>query len=118
MEASTAYGASALKVRGKLLACEPRNRSAESGSLAVCVDRGDRVHLIAEAPEAYYVTDHYVDYDMVLVRLAAIDADVLDDLLRMAHRFVTRKTPRSAASGKRPTPGSKKPNKTGEDHPR
>src|SRR5580693_3909700 len=35
VEASTAYGAPALKVHGKLLACVPAHRSAEPNSLAV-----------------------------------------------------------------------------------
>jgi hypothetical protein len=35
VEESTAYGIPALKVRGKLLACLPANRSAEPASLVV-----------------------------------------------------------------------------------
>jgi hypothetical protein len=50
---STAYGSPALKVRGKLLACVPTHRSAEPGSLVVCVDFADRAALLAEAPDVY-----------------------------------------------------------------
>ena len=63
---STMYGAPALKVQGKLLACIPSHRSAEPGSLVVCVDFADRAALLAEAPDAYYVTDHYIGYASVL----------------------------------------------------
>lgn len=88
---STAYGSPALKVGGQLMACVPTNKSAEPGSLMFRMDRKDRPALLAEAPELYYVTDHYVDYDAVLVRLERLKPEVLHDLLAMAHRFVTRK---------------------------
>ena len=90
VEEGTAYGSPALKVRGKLLACIPTHRTAEPGSLAVRVDFGDRAELVAAAPHIYYVPDHYVEYNAVLVRMARIDAAVLRDLLKMAYRFVTR----------------------------
>jgi hypothetical protein len=89
VEPSTAYGAPALKVRGKLLACEPTHRSAEPGSLAVRVGFDDRAELLAAAPDVYYVTDHYLNYSAVLVRLSRVTPDVLRDLLGMAHKFVT-----------------------------
>jgi len=89
VEESTAYGAPALKVRGKLLACVPTHRSAESGSLAVRVGFDDRAELLAAAPDVYYVTDHYLGYSAVLVRLSRVRPDVLRDLLGMAHKFVT-----------------------------
>jgi hypothetical protein len=91
VEESTAYGAPALKVRGKLLACVPVNREAEPDSLLVRVDLDDRAELIAADPAVYYTTDHYAAYPSVLVRLPLIHPDSLRDLLRMAHKFVTRK---------------------------
>ena len=93
---STAYGSPALKVGGQLMACVPINKSAEPGSLMVRVDRNDRQALLAEAPELYYVTDHYLPYDAVLVRLERLNRDLLRDLLAMAHRFVTKKKARRA----------------------
>jgi hypothetical protein len=89
VEESTAYGAPALKVRGKLLACVPTHRSAEPGSLAVRVDFDDRAELLAADPDVSYVTDHYLNYTAVLVRLSRVTPDVLRDLLGMAHKFVT-----------------------------
>jgi hypothetical protein len=98
VEESTAYGFPALKVHGKLLACIPANRSAEPDSLAVRVDFDDRAELLAADPDVYYVTDHYVGYSAVLVRLSCVNPDVLRDLLGMAYKFVTRKpAPRSPA---------------------
>jgi hypothetical protein len=89
VEARTAYGAPALKVRGKLMACVPTHRSAEPGSLVVRIGFDDRAELLAAAPDVYYVTDHYVGYSGVLVRLSRITPDVLRDLLGMAYKFVT-----------------------------
>ncbi|HEU5411548.1 MAG TPA: MmcQ/YjbR family DNA-binding protein [Candidatus Acidoferrales bacterium] len=89
VEEGTAYGSPALKVRGKLFACIPVNRSAEPNSLAVRVDISDRAQLLAEAPEIYYVTDHYIPHAVVLVRLSRVPPVVLRDLLAMSYKFVT-----------------------------
>jgi len=91
VDASTT--AQAVKVRGKLLTWIPINKSAETGSLAVRIDLDRRAELLAEAPDVYYVTDHYVNYPVVLVRLSRIQPDALPDLLSVAWRFVTAKTP-------------------------
>jgi hypothetical protein len=98
VEQSTAYGAPALKVQGKLLACVPSHRSAEPASLVVRMDFDDRAELLAADPDVYYVTDHYVGYSAVLVRLPRLTPEALRDLLGMAHKFVTRKAaPRHSA---------------------
>jgi hypothetical protein len=94
VEASTAWGAPALKIRGKLLACVPTHRSAEPGSLAVRVGFDDRAELLAAAPDVYYVTDPDLNYTSVLVRLSRVTPDVLRDLLGMAHKFVTARRAR------------------------
>src|SRR4029453_17974835 len=65
VEESTAYGCPALKLKGKLLACMASHRSAEPASLVVCVSFLDRAALIAEAPEIYYVREHYLNYESV-----------------------------------------------------
>ncbi len=108
VEESTAYGQPALKIRGKLLACLPAHRSAEPGSLAVRIDFVDRAELLAEAPDVYYVTEHYVDYNAVLVRLSRVDSGVLRDLLGVAYKFVTREPAPRAPSPKRRKPAPRK----------
>jgi hypothetical protein len=92
VEEGTTYGSPALKVRRKLLTCIPIHRSAERGSLAVRIDFERRAELLATAPDIYYLTDHYVNYPVVLVRLSRIDLDALRGLLAMAWRFVSAKT--------------------------
>jgi len=101
VEESTAYGSPALKVRGKLLACLPVSRSAEPGSLAVRVGFEDRAELLAAAPDVYYVTEHYLNYTSVLVRLSRVTPDVLRDLLGMAHKFVTMHEARRSPGNRR-----------------
>jgi len=76
----------------------PAHRSAEPGSLAVRVDFDDRAELLAAAPDVYYVTDHYLNYSAVLVRLSRVTPDVLRDLLAVAHKFVTADTARRSPS--------------------
>jgi len=108
VEESTAYGLPALKVHGKLLACVPANRSAEPGSLVLRVDFDDRAELLAAAPDVYYVTDHYAGYNVVLVRLSRVNSHVLQDLLRMAQKFVTRNAAPRSPARKRRKVGSRK----------
>jgi hypothetical protein len=102
VEEGTAYGTPALKIRGELLTCMAINKSAEPGSLALRIDFDRRDELVAADPETYYLTDHYVDYPVVLVRLSRIHPDALRDLLGAAWRFVSaqpraRRRPRSSA---------------------
>ena len=91
VEESTAFGTPALKVCGQLLACPAINKSAEPGSIVVRIAFDQRDELIAGDPDVYYLTDHYRPYPSVLVRLARIRPDALQDLLGMAWKFVTTK---------------------------
>jgi len=84
VEEGTAYGSPALKLRGNLLACIAVHKSAEPGTLVLRIDFDQRDSLIAEEPETYYLTEHYVKYPAVLVRLSRIRIDQLRDLLRAA----------------------------------
>jgi hypothetical protein len=104
VEEGTAYGSPALKVRGNLLACVAIHRSAEPDTLAVRIAFEDRSALIAENPEVYYLTDHYVEYPVVLARISRIHPDALQDLLAMSWRFVTSKASRASTGRKRISP--------------
>jgi len=84
----TAYGAPALKLRGKFLACIPTNKSAEANSIVVRIDLEQRAELLREHPDVYYITDHYAPHASVLVRLSKIARGDLRELLRDAHRFI------------------------------
>jgi hypothetical protein len=102
-EVSTAYGSPALKVNGRMYAGIAINKQAEPNSLGVYLaDFEQRDALLAEDPDTYYVKPHYEPYPMVLVRLARVTRDALEDLLRGAHRVVSSKPPaRRRATRKR-----------------
>jgi len=108
VEESTGLRGTSLKIGGKMLACPAINKSAEPNSLVVRIDFDQRAALIAEAPETYYITDHYVNYPSVLVRLSRINSDALRDLLGSACRFVsgdeTRKRPAVSPKRRRASP--------------
>jgi hypothetical protein len=104
VEESTAYGSPALEIRGKLLACVPVNRSAEPNSLAVRIGFDDRAELLAAAPDVYYVTDHYLNYKAVLVRLSHVTLNVLKELPGMGHKFVTAQEARCSPTRNRRKP--------------
>ena len=109
VEVTTTWGAPALKVRGKMFACVAINKSAETGSMVVRMDVAQRDALIEEDPAVYYLTDHYVDYSCVLVRLSRVSPDALRDLVEGAYRFVgatakgggTSRAGRQAGRGKK-----------------
>lgn len=102
VEESTIHGASSLKVRGRLLTCPAIHRSAEPNTLAVRIGIDDRDELIATDPTVYYVTDHYMDYPTVLVRLSRINRDALRDLLGMAWHFVVSRSKRGRSGVSKP----------------
>jgi hypothetical protein len=84
------------------MACVPTHRSAEPGCLLVRVGFDDRTELLAAAPDVYYVTDHYIGYTAVLVRMSRVTPDVLRDLIGMAYKFVTaQKVHRSPSRNRR-----------------
>ncbi len=89
VEESSMYGAPALKLKGvQMFACMASHKSAEPGTLVVRLDLEQRDAMLAEAPDTYYLTDHYVGYPCVLVRLSRIQAGPLRDLLAAGYRFV------------------------------
>ena len=110
VEVTTTWGASALKVRGKMFACVAINKSAEPNSMVVRMDMAQRNLLIEEDPATYYLTDHYVDYPCVVVRLSRVSPEALDDLIRGAHRFVSATAPakRRSSPSRRRTVSTKK----------
>jgi hypothetical protein len=93
-EESTAWGGPAFKIRGQWFAVVPTHKSAEPDSLAVRVDVERRAELLESAPEIYYVKEHYQNYPVVLVRLAHIQDDALEGLLRMAWQSTGAKKPK------------------------
>lgn len=101
VEEGTTYGSPALKVHGKMFTCMAIHKSAEPNSLAIRIDFDQRDEMIAADPKTYYLTEHYVNYPVVLVRLGRVHADALRDLLQMGWRFVTTTATRRRGRHKR-----------------
>jgi len=93
VEPGATFGWPCLKANGKLFAWMPVKKDVEPGTLALRIDFDQRDALMEEAPDTYYLTDHYVNYPAVLVRLNRLDNSSLRDLVRTSHRFVTTKNP-------------------------
>jgi hypothetical protein len=104
VDEDTYYGEPALMVRGQMFACLASHRSAEPDTLVVRLEFAQRDELLDAKPETYYLTDHYVGYPCVLVRLGRIPRDDLRDLLLMAWRFMSAaKAPRSRKRPRKPS---------------
>ena len=85
VEETTAYGMSAFKAGKKRLAGQPVQRSdIEPNTLGVLVSFEERDRLLATRPDVYYLTEHYVNYPSVLVRLTKITKAELRELLGTA----------------------------------
>jgi hypothetical protein len=78
----------ALKLKGRILACEAIHKSAELGSLMVRIAPDRRDALLAQHPAACYLTKHYEPHSAVLVRLSRISRTDLHALLAQAWEFV------------------------------
>src|SRR5689334_8927274 len=102
VESGTTHGSPALKIDGKLLTCLAIHKSAEPDTLAARIGFDARAQLIAAEPDIYYLTDHYVDYPVVLVRLSQIHPGALRDLLQMSWQFVAGRTKKRARARRRP----------------
>ena len=96
-EETTSYGTPAFKVRGNLFV-----RLHQDGeSLVVRMGFDEREELMAADPDTYYITDPYLNYTWVLVRLARVHPDALRDLLRGAWRSAASEKPKRPRSSRR-----------------
>jgi len=84
-EASTSYGTPAVKVRGKILS---RWRTEAEGALAIRCDFLDRQIFLQAQPEVFFLTEHYLNYPMILMRIEKVSRDVLMDVAERAWRLV------------------------------
>lgn len=87
VEEGTSYGTAALKIRGKFMA-----RLKEDGqSVVFRVGFDERDLLLQTKPEVFFITDHYLGYPAVLIRLAAANRKEAADIIEMSWRFVAPK---------------------------
>ena len=88
VESTRAYGTPCIKVKGKVMA---RLRTEAEGGLALRCDFPERQMLMQADPRAFYLTDHYLNWPMVLVNLAAVRWDAMPGLIETAWRLVAPK---------------------------
>lgn len=85
----TIHGAPSWKVGRKLLACQAIHNSAEPDSLLIKIPNAERSQLLGSNPATFYITDHYQNDPVILVRLSKIERNALQALLEIAWRFVS-----------------------------
>lgn len=97
VEEGTSYGTAAFKVGGKLIA-----RLKEDGeTLVLATTFEEREGLMAEEGETYFLTDHYLNYPWVLVRLKRVKAEVLRELVERAYRLAKEKKKGTTKQGRK-----------------
>jgi hypothetical protein len=93
----TSYGTPAFKVNGKLFA----RLRPDLDSLVLRMDFPERAKLIAANPDTYYITDHYLNYPWLLVRLSIAEPKTLRALVRKAQEAAASTEQRSSRSDAR-----------------
>ena len=96
VEVGTSYGTPALKLRRVLLT---RYRPDDDSLVILDVSADEREMLIAADPGTFFCEDHYRGYDIVLARLAALDAKTLGSFLE--RRWRARATKAAVAAWER-----------------
>lgn len=79
----TSYGTPAFYVGKTLFA----RQHQDGQSLVIRMQPEQRALRVKADPVTYFVTEHYVNYPLILVRMAAIEQDELRDLLTEAWRL-------------------------------
>ena len=74
--------------------------SAKAESVVLRADPDTRALWLEEAPDAYYVTEYYGRYPLVLVRVARLDDVSLRDVLATSWRLTSLKA-RPTRAGRR-----------------
>ena len=88
VEDGLSYGAPALKVGGKHLIVRWRE---DLNAVVVKTTFDEREGLMAESPDVYFITDHYLNYEWVLINLATVSHDALEAMITRAHQLANAK---------------------------
>lgn len=83
VEVGTSYGAPALRVNGRGIC---RLRTDPDALVVRVIDLADKEALLLGGPDAYFTTPHYDGHPYVLVRLEAVGAEELAELIEDAWR--------------------------------
>lgn len=84
-EERKSYGTPAFFVKKKIFA-----RLLEDGdSVVIKIDLDRRDVLMKSDPETYFITEHYRNYPLMIVRLSTVDPTDLSELLKDAWQIAT-----------------------------
>jgi hypothetical protein len=79
------HGTPSVKVRGKFLS---RWRTEAECGLAIRCDFLDRQIMLQARPDVFFLTDHYLNYPMILVRLEKSTGKILQDVAERGWRLI------------------------------
>jgi len=105
VEEGTSYSTPAFKVYGALFV----RLHQDGDSLVLRTDFEQRTELMAADPETYYITDHYLNYEWILVRMARVHPDAMKDLIRGAWRSAAWATKKDKQKDNRKWSGTRRP---------
>ena len=88
VEDGLSYGAPALKVGGKKLFVRWRE---DLDAVVLKTTFDEREDLMAADPDVYFITDHYLNYEYVLVNLKTVSREALSDMIRRSYTLATEK---------------------------
>ena len=91
VEAAIRHGVPRLTRGGAFMACLASPPSAEPGTLVVRYDDQERVYLLEDAPDVYYLTEYYRRWPVILARLSCLTPEALRDLLSVSWRLTAAK---------------------------
>ena len=74
----TSYGTPAFFVKKKLFA----RLLEDADTVVIKIDFAQRQILMQAKPQTYFITDHYLNYPMMIVRLSKVTRTALRDLLK------------------------------------
>lgn len=84
VEDGMSYGALALKVGGNKLFVRWRG---DLNAIVLKTTFEEREELMAADPQVYFITDHYLNYEWVLVSLEHVHEEALGDMIRRAYNL-------------------------------
>jgi hypothetical protein len=94
VEEGTSYGTAAMRIKGKFFL----RLKEDSASVVFRIGFDERDLLMQTKPRVFYITDHYLGYPAVLLRLSQASRKEAADIVEMSWRFVAPKKLQAARS--------------------
>ena len=87
VEDGLSYGAPALKIGGKHLFVRWRE---DLNAVVLKTTFEERDELMSGEPRVYFITDHYRDYEYVLVCLETVTREALEEMIRRSYTLAKK----------------------------